>query len=197
MSPLLNRHFQLRRKFKFEIWNRFDYYTWICHGPDLNCRLHGDSQLPQLVKKKSTRSRGLVWTWTWPPCPDEDSCPNLDPTCISPTSHFVCLAPTSKSVTKMTQICPILPQTFMGIIQGPHLSSLLILIRGPPPLHCTNFHFGTLGIKKPFKFEFKFVSNIWNGDLHRKDFFISNRKSVISIYGSFLDFQSTSRLDKR
>ena len=36
-----------------------------------------------------TWPRGLVQTWTWPPCPDEFSCQNLDPTCISPTGHFV------------------------------------------------------------------------------------------------------------
>ena len=29
---------------------------------------------------------------------------------------------TPTSVTKMTQICPILPQTFMGIIRGPERS---------------------------------------------------------------------------
>ena len=42
-------------------------------------------------------------------------------------------------------------------------------------------------IFKLFKFEFKFVSDIWNGDSHRKDFFYF-QKSVISIYGSSLDF---------
>ena len=33
--------------------------------------LHGDPQLPQLVKKKFARPRGLVRKWTWPPCAGE------------------------------------------------------------------------------------------------------------------------------
>ena len=94
---------------------------------------------PNLSEHRSNQDRRLCWAGIFPvthnfrnsskkfrsakgPCPKmnltwQTSCPNLNPTCISPTDHFVDRPPTPG--TKMSQISPNWPQTFMGIIRGP------------------------------------------------------------------------------
>ena len=82
-SPL-SRHFPLKRKVVVVIWNLKQVwllYTGICHGPaDFMVKHNRDN--PDKSSKISTRLRGLVRTWTWPPCPGKFSCPSLDSTCI-------------------------------------------------------------------------------------------------------------------
>ena len=49
---------------------------------------------PTTRQKKNRLSQGaLSEHGSDPPCPGEFSCPNLDPTCISPTGHFDRMAP--------------------------------------------------------------------------------------------------------
>ena len=114
-SLQLSRHFPLMRKVvtqKFEIWNRLDYY-----GPDLNHRFMVATTPPIRQKKNPARSRGLVQTRTWPPV--------LAILLSEPGSELASAQQAILSVrpptsgTKITQICLILPKTFMGIIPGP------------------------------------------------------------------------------
>ena len=54
-------------------------------------------------------------------------------------------------------------------------------------------HFGTLGIEKPFKFEIKFVRNIWNGDLLDSPASCSEGSSCLSFVVSLLMHKTSSR----
>ena len=98
-----------------KIWNlKQAWLLWTWFKPQTSWW----PQLPQFVKKKNpARSRGLVQTRTWPPV--------LAILLSEPGSELASAQQAILSVrpptsgTKITQICLILPKTFMGIIPGP------------------------------------------------------------------------------